>query len=105
MRNAIIAAALLVLVIGHVQDAPQVAAQVFPNFGCTIDAVRIKDGKRQQWETPAQWNIYHTPRGDLIIGWDNVNGVLRIIGDDLQHMRVVGNVIDIDVVQDMEELP
>lgn len=75
--------------------------------GCPIYAVRISPrdpNKVEKWLTPAQWNIYETPHGDVLVGWDNTNDVLRIIGSDLQSMRVVGNVIDIEVVED-EEMP
>lgn len=102
-RHAFIAALLLVAAYLCNHTAADLGAD--PPTGCPIDAVRInpKTGHREQWETPAEWTVYHTPHGDVIITWDNVNDSLRIIGDELQQVRLAKNVLEISVID--EELP
>jgi hypothetical protein len=75
---------------------------------CPIDGYRVnpRTGKGERWRTWATTAIFMPPgRGDVAVTWDTATDVLRITGYDLQHLRVVGNVIDVAVIPDEEELP
>ena len=98
MTRAIILAALA-FSLGYVSsgDGPG------DGVGCPIYACRIdpKNAQHTQtWLTPAEWVILDTPNGPVQIGWDNENEVIRLIGREQQAMQVVGNVIDVAVMED-----
>jgi hypothetical protein len=63
--------------------------------------------KRQQWQAAEGIDIvtFDTPHGKVSVQWDEENSVMKFIGRELQLFHTVGNVIDIDVIQDREELP